>query len=97
MKRSEQWARVLDLEVQRWSAMPYEELLSTLKHLHAYEIEMASKKYQVEVEILEKTDHYVQVMVAVDDGSLPASILPACHIFICRKQGLKFRADPTIG
>jgi hypothetical protein len=87
MKRSEQWARVLDLEVQRWSAMPYEELLSTLKHLQAYEIEMASKKYQVEVEILEKTDHYLQVMVAVDDGSLPASILPSCRTFVCTKQG----------
>jgi len=59
MKRSKQWSRVLDLEVQRWSAMPYDELLSALKHMRTYEIEMASTKYQVEVEILEKTDHYL--------------------------------------
>ena len=78
---------MLDLEVQRWSAIPYEELLSTLQHLHTYEIEMASTKYQVEVEILEKTDQYLHVMVAVDDGSLPASILPSCRTFICTKQG----------
>jgi len=48
MKRSKQWSKVLDLEIQRWSAMPYEELLSALKHVHTYEIEMASTKYQVE-------------------------------------------------
>ena len=87
MKRSKQWSKVLDLEIQRWSAIPYEELLSTLQHLHTYEIEMASTKYQVEVEILEKTDQYLHVMVAVDDGSLPASILPSCRTFICTKQG----------
>lgn len=90
MKRSKQWSRVLDLEVQRWSAMPYDELLSALKHMHTYEIEMASTKYQVEVEILEKTDQYLQVLVAVDDGSLPASIFPSCHSFICKKQGSNF-------
>jgi hypothetical protein len=87
MKRSKQWSKVLDLEVQRWSAMPYEELLSTLQQLHTYEIETDSAKYQVEVEILKQTDRYLQVMVAVDDGSLPASIFPSCHTFICRKQG----------
>jgi hypothetical protein len=87
MKRSEQWAQVLDLEVQQWSAMRYEELLSALQELHTYQIERISTKYQVEVEILEKTDHYLHVMVAVDDGSLPASILPSCRTFICTKQG----------
>jgi hypothetical protein len=86
MKRSEQWARVLDIEVQRWSTMRYEELLSTLQDLHTYEIEKALAKYQVEVEILEKTDQYLHVMVAIDDGSLPASIFPLCHTFICTKR-----------
>ena len=87
MKRFKQWSKVLDLEVQRWSAMPYEELLSALQHLHTYEIETASKKYQVEVDILEQTDQYLHVMVTVDDGSLPVSILPSCRTFICTQQG----------
>jgi hypothetical protein len=28
---------------------------------------------------------YIHVMVAVDDGSLPASIAPLTHSFICQK------------
>ena len=51
----------------------------------AYEVEHESKTYQVEVEILENTATYVHVAVSVDDGSLPASITPETHSFMCRK------------
>jgi hypothetical protein len=54
--------------------------------LQAYEIEFDSKKYQVEVELLENTEQYLHVMVAVDDGSLPASIRPLTHTFIRPKE-----------
>jgi hypothetical protein len=37
------------------------------------------------METLENTEQYVHVMVAIDDGSLPASILPVTHSFICNK------------
>jgi len=47
--------------------------------------ERVSKKYQVEVELLEDIDTYVQVMVAVDDGLLPASISPVTATFPCDK------------
>ena len=79
---------MLDTEVQRWSAMPCEQLVSELHDLQAYEVKLDSKKYQVEVEIIESTDEYVHVIVAVDDGSLPASISPLTHAFICRKAHL---------
>ena len=75
---------MLDAEVQRWTAMAYDELMSELRHLQASEVELDSSKYQVEVDLLENTDKYVQVMVAVDDGSLPASITPLTHTFICQ-------------
>lgn len=81
MERWEEWRKVLDSEVQRWSAIPCEQLISELHGLRAYEVEVNSKKYQIEVELLENTDNYVHVMVAVDDGGLPASISPLTHTF----------------
>ena len=60
-------------------------LASELKEVQTYEVEFDSKKYQVEVELLENTEQYVHVMVAVDDGSLPASISPLTHSFIRQK------------
>ena len=81
---------MLDSEVRRWSALAWEQLISELQDLQAYEVELDSKKYQVEVELVENTDKYVHVMVAVDDGSLPASISPLTHTFIRSKP------QPTI-
>ncbi len=85
MKRREQWRPVLDAELKRWSAKSCEQLLAELREVQAYETEFESRKYQVEVEILENTEKYVHVMVAVDDGSLPASIRPLSESFIREK------------
>ena len=79
---------MLDSEVQRWSAMSSEQLLSELHDLLTYEVEFDSKKYQVEVELVENTDKHVQIIVAVDDGSPPASISPLTHAVICPKPCL---------
>ena len=86
MSRREEWRKVLDSEVRRWSTMSYSQLVSELHDLQAYEVEFDSKKYQVEVELLENTEKYLHVMVAVDDGSLPASIRPLIHDFIRQKD-----------
>jgi hypothetical protein len=86
MSRPEEWRKVFDSEVRRWAAMPAEQLISQLSDLLAYEVENDRKKYQVEVELLENAGRYVQVMVAIDDGSLPASIAPLTHTFICHKR-----------
>ena len=87
MNRRQTWRKIVDREVQRWSAMPCDQLLSELRDLKVYEVEHESKNYQVEVEILENTETYVHVLVAVDDGSLPASMRPESQSFICRKPG----------
>jgi hypothetical protein len=85
MSRRKEWQKVLDSEVKRWSGMSCGQLVAELHDLQAYEVEFESKRYQVEVELLENTEKYVNVMVAVDDGSLPASISPLTHCFICQK------------
>jgi len=54
MDRRQNWRKVLDLEVQRWSALPCDRLLSELSEIKAYEIEYEAKTYRVEVEILEE-------------------------------------------
>ena len=85
MNRREQWRKVLDVELQRWSNAPYEQLVSALRDQQAYEVEFDSKLYQVEIEILEDTAERLHVMVAVDDGSLPASMLPMTDSFLRNK------------
>lgn len=85
MSRRDEWRKVLDAELRRWSAKPADELIAELRDIQVYEVDLDSKTYQVEVQILQNTNEYVQVMVSVDDGSLPASISPAAEIFFSRK------------
>lgn len=58
--------------------MSFDQLMTQLRETQAYEVEA----YQVEVQLLENTNEYVHVMVAVDDGSLPASISPLTRTFV---------------
>jgi hypothetical protein len=85
MSRRKEWQKVLDSEVKRWSAMSCAQLASELHDVQAYEVEFESKQYQVEVELLENTERYLHVIVSVDDGSLPASLSPLTHSFICHR------------
>ena len=86
MSRRNEWRTVLGAEVRRWSSIPYDQLILELRAPAVYEVELDSKMYQVEVEILSETDRWVQVIVAVDDGTLPASIVPVTDVFICQKE-----------
>jgi hypothetical protein len=85
MKRREQWRPVLDAESKRWSAKSYEQLRAELTKDQVYEIQFEGKSYQVEVTVLENTQKYVHVAIAVDDGSIPSSIRPLTSSFICKK------------
>jgi hypothetical protein len=86
MSRREKWQKVLDVEVARWSELSWEELVSELREARAYQVELESKPYQVEAQLLENTADYVHVSVSVDDGSLPQSIVPLTHSFIKQKS-----------
>jgi hypothetical protein len=76
---------VLNAEVERWSKKSCDELLGELKTVQAYEIKTDAGSFQVEIDLLENTDSYVQVMVAVDDGRLPMAMRPLTGTFICHR------------
>jgi hypothetical protein len=86
MKRRDLWRKVLEAEVRRWSALSAEELLAKLRDIQVYEVTLDGKPHQVEVQLLRDTPEHVQVTVAVDDGSLPASMRPETEIFIRPKR-----------
>jgi hypothetical protein len=89
VKHPEEWQAVLDAEMKRWSAMSCSQLLSRLSaEEQTYEVEVKSKKYQVEVKILENTDTYIHVVVAVDDGHFWRAMHPLASSFVCRKDVL---------
>ena len=87
MSRRDEWRKVLDTETERWSGKSCEQLIAELQEVQCYTVEVESKKYQVEVEILENTKEYIHVMLGVDDGSLPWSIFPVSRSFIRQKGG----------
>lgn len=87
MKQREQWRPVLEAEMKRWSAMSCAQLISQLADVRTYEVEFESKKYQVEVQILENTDRYVHVCIAIDDGHFWRAMRQLSSSFICRKDG----------
>jgi hypothetical protein len=86
MERRAEWRKVLDAETERWSAMSCEQLIAELHGERNYEVLVDSKRYQVEVLLLENTNEYVHVSLGVDDGSFPWSISPATRSFIKRKN-----------
>ena len=94
MNRREEWQKVLDTEVARWSKLPWEQLITELHEVRAYQVEVESKQYQVEVQLLENAADYVHVAVGVDDGSLPRSIVPLTHSFITQKAEVN-HANPS--
>jgi hypothetical protein len=94
MSRRAEWQKILDTEVARWSGMSWEQLVTELHEVRAYQVEVESKQYQVEVQLLENTADYVHVVVGVDDGVLPRSIVPLTHSFI-RQKGEANHASPS--
>ena len=75
--RRKEWKSVLDSEINRWSDIPYPQIESEVRRAQeCYEVDFDSKKYQVEVAILENTEEYIHIGISVDDGTLPASLRP---------------------
>jgi hypothetical protein len=84
--RRDEWRPILAAEMKKWSAMSWAQVMAKLPDSECYEVEFQSKRYQVEVAILENTERYILVGISVDDGSLPASFRPVSSSFICNKD-----------
>ena len=65
--------------------MSCEQLVSELHESQNYELEVDARPYQVEVLLLENTNTYLHVMVAVSDDSFRGSFLPLTQTFLCEK------------
>jgi hypothetical protein len=89
VKLRDEWRPVLDAEIRRWEAKSCEQLISELKDVNTYETEFHSQKYQVEVQLVENTDSYVHVLVAVDDASFWGAVRPLNSSFIRQKSDFK--------
>jgi hypothetical protein len=85
MENREEVRPVLEAQVRRWSHIPWEQIVSLLRDPHAYQATFQTKKYQVEVELLENTEAHIRLSVAVDDGALPRSMLPLTQSIVLSK------------
>jgi hypothetical protein len=54
MSIREEWRKVLQGELGRWSSMSCNDVLAELRTRDVYEVVAESKQYQVEVELLER-------------------------------------------
>jgi hypothetical protein len=86
MTRRSECQTALAQEVERWSNMPWEKLLCALQDTHDYQVEVGANHYQVEVQLLENTEHYIHVSVAIDDGRLLRSMFPLSNSFVKKKD-----------
>ena len=77
--------KILDEEVEKYSMKSFEEL-SEYKNPATYEYDLG---YYVQVELLEKNNDYVHVVVMIDDGSLFRAMAPLTRSFIVYRDGRK--------
>jgi len=84
MNRRQEWQKILETEMQSWSALPYAQLIARLRTQTVYKVEQGSRTYQVEIDVLENTTEYVHVAISVDDGSIPCSFFPVIDNFITK-------------
>lgn len=86
MSRRSECETALAQELKHRSGMPWERLVSALQDIHVYQVEVDANHYQVEVQLLENTERYVHVSVAIDDGRFPTSLFPLSNSFIQKKD-----------
>ena len=87
MKTREALRLVLEQESAIWGSKTWDELAEELFELRAYEagIPSGTESYQVEVHLVELNAVYVQIMVAVDDGTLLGGLCPLTRALVIQR------------
>lgn len=91
--RKEKLLQALRSEVNQWSSQTSGQLRSQLEETLSYSSKLDDEAYQVQIEVLEDTDTYVHVLVAVDDGSLWRGMNPLSTSFLVHDDGRVDRPD----
>jgi len=75
-------------QAERWGAHPYGELrIRAYPVIERFGTPGTSDFFQVEVTLLEHTDAYVHVSVAVDDGGLTAFVPVSTSVVVHARAG----------
>lgn len=82
--KKEELKKRLQVEVDAQSLNSYDDFMRLQEEI-VYEKGTGDNWYQVEVEVIEKTEHYVHVAVSVDDGGWRA-FHPLSHSFLIYKD-----------
>ncbi len=82
-----QLQRLLDAEIKAWAAKPYQQLLDELVDVEAYERGAGEAFHQFEVQIIEREEACLHVLVSIDDGGLLRSFSPLTRSFFAHQDG----------
>ena len=83
----------MSAEIEAWTQKPYAQIVEELAEGIAYQRE-DPESHQFEVELLENTPEYVNVVISVDDGSFWRSFSPVTRTFIVYRSGRIERNPP---
>jgi len=78
---------LLDAETKTWAAKPYDQLVQDLNDVVAYGRGEGEDSHQFEVQIIEREETYLHVLVSIDDASLWRSFSPLTRGFFAHRDG----------
>ena len=77
MKSADHLQTCLAKELAAWRRLSADEILERLEDEETYyETECEGFEFQVEVTLATVTEDFVQILISVDDGTLPRSLIP---------------------
>ena len=78
---------LLDAEAKSWAAKPFDQLVLDLSDVAAYGRSEGEDFHQFEVQIVEREEDFLHILISVDDGSLWRSMSPLTRGFFVHRDG----------